>query len=372
MPMPEKYLKKILTSHVYDVAEETPLEHATVISARLNNQVWLKREDEQPVFSFKLRGAYNKMAGLSAAELKKGVVASSAGNHAQGVAIAAARLGTKATIVMPRTTPEIKVNAVKSHGARVVLHGDNYDAAFDHAMALVKQKGLAFIPPFDDVDVIAGQGTIGFEILKQHPHHIDAVFVPVGGGGLIAGIGAYIKSVRPGIKVIGVEPEDADAMDQSLKSGRRVLLDHVNIFADGVAVRQVGKETFRLAKEVIDEMVVVSNDEICAAIKDIFEDRRSVLEPAGALAMAGVKAYIGRKKFRNKTFIAIASGANVNFDRLRHVAERAEIGERREAVLAVTIPEKAGSFRKFCATIGRHGITEFNYRYADQIGRAHV
>ena len=371
MPMPEKYLKKILTSHVYDVAEETPLEHATVISARLNNQVWLKREDEQPVFSFKLRGAYNKMAGLSAAELKKGVVASSAGNHAQGVAIAAARLGTKATIVMPRTTPEIKVNAVKSHGARVVLHGDNYDAAFDHAMALVKQKGLAFIPPFDDVDVIAGQGTIGFEILKQHPHHIDAVFVPVGGGGLIAGIGAYIKSVRPGIKVIGVEPEDADAMDQSLKSGRRVLLDHVNIFADGVAVRQVGKETFRLAKEVIDEMVVVSNDEICAAIKDIFEDRRSVLEPAGALAMAGLKAYVARKKIKNRNFIAIASGANVNFDRLRHVAERAEIGERREAVLAVTIPEKAGSFRKFCATIGKHGITEFNYRYADP-ANAHI
>jgi len=371
MPMPEKYLKKILTSHVYDVAEETPLEHAAVLSARLENQIWLKREDEQPVFSFKLRGAYNKMAGLSAVELKKGVVASSAGNHAQGVALAAARLKTKATIVMPRTTPEIKVNAVKSHGAKVVLHGDNYDAAFDHAMELVKQKGLVFIPPFDDVDVIAGQGTIGFEILKQHPDHIDAVFVPVGGGGLIAGIGAYIKSIRPNIKVIGVEPEDADAMDQSLKSGRRVLLDHVNIFADGVAVRQVGKETFRLAKEVIDEMVVVSNDEICAAIKDIFEDRRSVLEPAGALAMAGLKAYVGRKKIRNKNFIAIASGANVNFDRLRHVAERAEVGERREAVLAVTIPEKAGSFRKFCATIGRHGITEFNYRYADP-ANAHI
>lgn len=369
--MPEKYLKKILTSHVYDVAEESPLELAAVLSARLDNQVWLKREDEQPVFSFKLRGAYNKMAGLSSAELKKGVVASSAGNHAQGVALAAARLKTRATIVMPRTTPEIKISAVKSHGARVVLHGDNYDEAFDHAMELVKKKGLAFIPPFDDVDVIAGQGTIGFEILKQHPDHIDAVFVPVGGGGLIAGIGAYIKSVRPEIKIIGVEPEDADAMDQSLKSGRRVTLDHVNIFADGVAVRQVGKETFRLAKEVVDEMVVVSNDEICAAIKDIFEDRRSILEPAGALAMAGLKAYVGRKKLINKNFVAIASGANVNFDRLRHVAERAEIGERREAVLAVTIPEKAGSFRKFCATIGRHGITEFNYRYSDPT-KAHI
>lgn len=365
MPMPAKYLKKILTSHVYDVAEETPLEHAAILSTRLGNQIWLKREDEQPVFSFKLRGAYNKMAGLSKAELKKGVVASSAGNHAQGVALAASRLKTRATIVMPRTTPAIKVNAVKGYGARVILHGDNYDAAFDYAMDLVRKKGMIFIPPFDDVDVIAGQGTIGFEILKQHPDHIDAVFVPVGGGGLIAGIGAYIKSVRPGIKVIGVEPEDADAMNQSLKSGRRILLDNVNIFADGVAVRQVGKETFRLAKEVIDEMVIVSNDEICAAIKDIFEDRRSVLEPAGALAMAGAKAYISRKKVRNKEFIVIASGANVNFDRLRHIAERAEIGERREAVLAVTIPEKAGSFRKFCAIIGKHGITEFNYRFAD-------
>ncbi len=369
--MPDKYLKKILTSHVYDVAIETPLEFASLMSQRLDNRIWLKREDEQPVFSFKLRGAYNKMAGMSREELKKGVVASSAGNHAQGVALAAARLKLKATIVMPRTTPEIKVNAVKAFGARVVLHGDNYDAAFAHAMELVKKRGMIFIPPFDDPEVIAGQGTIGFEILKQHPDHIDAVFVPVGGGGLIAGIGAYIKSVRPEIKVIGVEPEDADAMARSLASGRRVLLDHVNIFADGVAVRQVGKETFRLGKKVIDEIVVVSNDEICAAIKDLFEDRRSILEPAGALAMAGAKAYIAKKRVKNKNFVVLASGANVNFDRLRHVAERAEIGERREAILAVTIPEKPGSFRKFCAVIGNHGITEFNYRFSDP-GQAHI
>ena len=371
MPMPEKYLKKILTSHVYDVAIETPLEFASLMSKRLENRIWLKREDEQPVFSFKLRGAYNKMAGLSREELKKGIVASSAGNHAQGVALAAARLKIKATIVMPRTTPEIKVNAVKGFGARVVLHGDNYDAAFEHAMELVNRLGMTFIPPFDDPEVIAGQGTIGFEILKQHPDPIDAVFVPVGGGGLIGGIGAYIKSVRPEIRVIGVEPEDADAMARSLASGRRVLLDHVNIFADGVAVRQVGKETFRLAKKVVDEIIVVSNDEICAAMKDLFEDRRSILEPAGALAMAGAKAWLAKKKYKNRNYVVLASGANVNFDRLRHVSERAEIGERREAILAVTIPEKPGSFRKFCAVIGNHGITEFNYRFADP-AQAHI
>lgn len=371
MPMPEKYLKKILNSRVYDVAGESALEYAPTLSRRLGNRLWLKREDEQPVFSFKLRGAYNKMAGLSRAELKKGVVCSSAGNHGQGVALSAARLKVRATIVMPRTTPRIKVDAVKGYGARVVLHGDNYDTAWEHAAGLSSKHGLTFIHPFDDPDVIAGQGTIGFEILKQHSGPIDAVFVPVGGGGLIGGIGAYIKTVRPEIKVIGVEPEDADAMAQSLEKNRRVLLDHAGIFADGVAVRQVGKETFRLAKKVIDEMIVVSNDEICAAIKDIFEESRAVLEPAGALATAGVKAYVARNKIKNKNFISIASGANVNFDRLRHVSERAEIGERREAILAVTIPETPGSFRKFCALLGERGITEFNYRYADS-KEAHV
>ncbi len=371
MPMPQKYLKKILTSRVYDVARETPLEFAPLLSERFDNRIWLKREDEQPVFSFKLRGAYNKIASLPPEELKRGVIASSAGNHAQGVALAAARLKARAVIVMPRTTPEIKVNAVRALGAKVVLHGDNYDAAFARAEELIQERGLVFISPFDDPEVIAGQGTIGFEILKQHPQPLEAVFVPVGGGGLIAGIGAYIKQLRPEIRVIGVEPEDADAMARSLQSGRRILLDHVNIFADGVAVRQVGKETFRLAQKVVDEVIVVSNDEICAAIKDIFQDRRSILEPAGALAVAGLRAWVEKNRVRNRDLVAIASGANVNFDRLRHISERAEIGDRRELVLAVTIPEQAGSFRRFCAAIGRHGITEFNYRYADP-EKAHV
>ena len=369
--MPQKYLKKILTARVYEVASESPLDAAPLLSERLGNTVWLKREDEQPVFSFKLRGAYNKMAGLSREALRNGVVAASAGNHAQGVALAASRLKTRATIVMPRTTPEIKIEAVKSLGGRVVLHGDNYDAAYEHALALAEQRGSTFIHPYDDPEVIAGQGTIGFEILKQHTGDLDAVFVPVGGGGLIAGIAVYIKGLRPEVKIIGVEPEDADAMTRSLATGRRVLLDHVGIFADGVAVRQVGKETFRLARRFVDEMVVVSNDEICAAIKDIFEDRRSILEPAGALAVAGLKRYVQKRRLRNAQLVAIASGANVNFDRLRHVSERAEIGERREAILAVTIPERPGSFRRFCSVIGNRGITEFNYRYADP-ERAHV
>lgn len=347
------------------------MELAPAISARTGNQVWLKREDEQPVFSFKIRGAYNKMAGLPKAALAKGVICSSAGNHAQGVALAARTLGCKATIVMPKTTPEIKVRSVKGFGGKVVLHGDNYDDAQDHAHRLEEERGFTFIHPYDDPEVIAGQGTIGFEILKQMTGQLDAVFVPVGGGGLISGIALYIKSLRPDVKVIGVEPEDADAMVRSLEKGSRIKLDQVGIFADGVAVRQVGKETFKIVKEYVDDMIVVSNDEICAAIKDIFEDRRSILEPAGALATAGLKRYVEQHRWQNKSLVAIASGANVNFDRLRHVSERAEIGERREVVLAVTIPEKPGSFKKFCSLVGNHGITEFNYRYANDTA-AHV
>ncbi|HEY6966753.1 MAG TPA: threonine ammonia-lyase, biosynthetic, partial [Burkholderiales bacterium] len=339
-----------------------PLEPARALSKRLRNSMLIKREDLQPIFSFKLRGAYNKMANVPPAKLARGVIAASAGNHAQGVALAAQRLGCRAVIVMPVTTPRIKINAVAARGAEVVLHGDSYDEAYAHALRLKRRRGLVFVHPYDDPEVIAGQGTIGMEILRQHARPIHAVFVPVGGGGLIAGVAAYIKRVRPSVRIIGVEPTDADAMARSLKSGRRVVLDHVGLFADGVAVKQVGEETLRLARALVDEMVLVDTDEICAAIKDVFEDTRVVLEPAGALAIAGAKAWVGKRKAKGRTLVAIASGANTNFDRLRFVAEQAELGEHREAVLAVTIPERRGSFRRFCETLAGRNITEFNYR----------
>jgi threonine dehydratase len=365
------YLEKILTAKVYDVAIESPLEAAPAISRRTGNHILLKREDKQPVFSFKLRGAYNKMASLTPAQLARGVICASAGNHAQGVALAAQRLGAPATIVMPVTTPRIKVTAVSARGAKVELHGDSYHEAYLHARTVAKKKKLTFVHPYDDPLVIAGQGTIGVEILRQHPRAIDAIFVPVGGGGLIAGIASYVKRVSPKTKVIGVEPVDSAAMYQSIKAGRRVTLPHVNLFADGVAVRQVGRETLRIARELVDEMVLVDTDEICAATKDIFEDTRTVLEPAGSLALAGAKRWIERRGAKGKTLVAIATGANMNFDRLRFVAERAELGEHREAVLAVAIPERPGSFRALCALLGKRSVTEFNYRYAP--GReAHV
>lgn len=365
------YLKRILNSRVYDIATESPFDFAPLLSERLGNNIWLKREDTQPIFSFKLRGAYNRMVKLSPEQAKAGVVASSAGNHAQGVALAAQRLGILATIVMPRTTPQIKVQAVRRLGAEVILQGDNYDAAFEHASKLCADRGLTFVHPYDDPDVIAGQGTIGMEILRQHGGPLDAIFVPVGGGGLIAGIAAYVKELRPEIRIIGVEPEDADAMSQSVRCGERIKLASVGSLADGVAVRQVGIETFRIVCELVDEIIVVSNDEICAAVKEIYEDRRTVLEPSGALSFAGLRRYVEREAAKGKTLVAIASGANMNFDRLRHVSERAEIGERREGVIAVTIPEEPGSFRHFCAAIGARNITEFNYRYADP-SQAHV
>jgi threonine dehydratase len=369
--VPQSYLRRILNARVYEVARETPLDYAPVLSERFGNRVWLKREDMQPIFSFKCRGAYNKMARLSRAVLERGVIASSAGNHAQGVALAAKRLGARATIVMPRTTQQIKVDAVRALGADIVLHGDHYDAAYAEARKIAARRRLAFVHPYDDPDVIAGQGTIGLEILKQHTGELDAIFVPVGGGGLIAGIAAYVKQIRPGVKIIGVEPEDSDAMYRSLKSGRRVALDHAGIFADGVAVRQVGRETFRLCRQLVDRIVRVSNDEICGAMKDIFEDCRSILEPAGALSVAGLRRYVEARRWHGRRLVAVASGANVNFDRLRHVSERADIGERREAIFAVTIPERPGALRRFCVTLGAHNITEFNYRYADP-GRAHI
>ncbi|MES2356594.1 MAG: threonine ammonia-lyase, biosynthetic [Pseudomonadota bacterium] len=359
------YLEKILTANVYDVAIESPLDEARNLSARIANRVLLKREDLQPVFSFKLRGAYNKMASLTPEALQAGVICASAGNHAQGVALAAQKLGCTATIVMPVTTPQIKVDAVQKRGGHVVLHGDSYQEAFIYSQQLAAERKLTFVPPYDDPLVIAGQGTIGMEILRQHRKPIHAIFIPIGGGGLIAGVAAFVKRIRPEIKIIGVETLDADAMSRSLKAGSRVTLPHVGLFADGTAVKQVGEETFRLAKDLIDEVILVDTDSTCAAIKDVFDDTRAILEPSGALSIAGLKAYVEREKLQDKTLVAIASGANMNFDRLRFVAERAEVGERREALFAVTIPEERGSFRRFCELVGPRNVTEFNYRIAD-------
>ena len=365
------YLDLIRSAQVYDVADETPLDLAANLSARLDNRVFMKREDLQPVFSFKLRGAYNKIASLPDNALKSGVICSSAGNHAQGVALAARRRGVRAVIVMPVTTPSIKTEAVRALGGEVVLHGDAYDDAYTRACQLADEEGLVFIHPFDDPQVIAGQGTIGKEILEQCDETIDALFIPVGGGGLIAGIAAWVKQTQPGIRIIGVEPEDSAAMQASLQAGHPVTLDHVGIFADGVAVRRVGDETFRLCRELVDEFMTVDTDQICAAIRDIFEDTRSIVEPAGGLAVAAAKKYVAEQGVSGQTLVTISCGANVNFDRLRHIAERAAVGEQTEMLLAAEIPEKPGSFRRFCEAIGRRGITEFNYRYADD-RKAHI
>jgi threonine dehydratase len=368
------YLEKVLNAQVYDVAIETPLEQADNLSARVNNRIWLKREDMQPVFSFKLRGAYNKIASLSAEKLKRGVICASAGNHAQGVALSAAKLGCRAVIVMPTSTPGIKIDAVRQRGGEVVLHGESFDEAYAHALELEKSEKLTFVHPFDDPEVIAGQGTVALEILRQHSRHngpIHAVFCAIGGGGLAAGVAAYIKRLRPEIKVIGVETFDADAMKQSIAKGHRVRLSQVGLFADGTAVKFVGEETFRLCKEHLDDIVLVDTDAICAAIKDVFEDTRSILEPSGALAVAGAKEYARQHKLKEKNLVAVTSGANMNFDRLRFVAERAEFGEQREAVFAVTLPEKPGAYKKFLALIGKRNVTEFNYRY-HSASEAHV
>jgi threonine dehydratase len=364
--MLHEYVKKILCARVYDVAVETPLDDARFLSKRFDNRILLKREDLQPVFSFKLRGAYNKMAQLSPEQLARGVICASAGHHAQGVALAATHLNAKATIVMPKTTPQIKVDAVRSRGGRVVLHGDTYDEASAHAQQLATDKGMEYIHPFDDPDVIAGQGTIGMEILRQHNGPLDAIFVPVGGGGLCAGVAAYIKYVRPEIKIFAVEAEDSACLKAAMDAGKRVTLPHVGLFADGAAVAKIGKETFRVLRKTIDGVITVNTDEICAAIKDIFDDTRSIAEPAGALALAGLKKYIEAEGVKGQTLLAIDSGANTNFDRLRYISERTEIGEQREAILSVTIPERAGSFKTFCSALGRRNITEFNYRFADQ------
>jgi threonine dehydratase len=369
--MLDRLVHAVLTSRVYDVARETPLDLAARLSQRLGNTVLLKREDQQPVFSFKLRGAYNRMAHLTKEERDRGVITASAGNHAQGVAFSARTLGVRAVIVMPQTTPSIKVEAVRQMGAEVILSGDSYADAKAYCDTLVAQTGLTFVHPFDDPLVIAGQGTIGDEILRHGQDRISAIFVPVGGGGLIAGIAGYVKAIRPEVKVVGVETFDADAMFQSLAAGTRVRLDHVGIFADGVAVREVGERTFAIVRDCVDEIVRVTNDEVCAAIKDVFDDTRSVMEPAGALGVAGLKAWVARDAVRDRQLVVVLSGANMNFDRLRFVAERAELGEAREALLAVTIPERPGAFREFCATIGRRVVTEFNYRLSSR-HEAHI
>ena len=377
---PADYLKKILTARVYDVAVESALEPAKALSRRLHNKVLLKREDQQPVFSFKLRGAYNKMAQLSPEQLQRGVICASAGNHAQGVAMSAHRLGTRAVVVMPTTTPQLKVDAVKTLGGDVVLHGESYSDAYEHAARLQKEQGLTFVHPFDDPDVIAGQGTIAMEILRQlqslGSNQLDAVFVAIGGGGLVSGVANYIKAVRPEIKVVGVQMNDSDAMIQSVNAHQRVTLPDVGLFSDGTAVKLVGEETFRVAQGLVDEFITVDTDAVCAAIKDIFVDTRSIVEPAGALAVAAIKQYVAAKKTKGETYAAILCGANMNFDRLRFVAERAEVGEEREALFAVTIPEERGSFRRFCEVVGGlpggpRNVTEFNYRISDA-ARAHV
>lgn len=368
---PVDYLERIVRARVYDVAIETPLDPTPALSARVHNTILLKREDLQPVFSFKLRGAYNKMAQLSPAALKRGVICASAGNHAQGVAYSAQKLGARAVIVMPETAPAIKVDAVAARGAEVVLAGESFTDAYQHARELEKRERLTFVHPFDDPDVIAGQGTIGLEIFRAHSGPLHAVFCAVGGGGLITGVAACLKRLRPDVKIIGVETFDADAMTQSLAQGRIVTLDQVGLFSDGTAVKQIGAETFRLAHDYVDEMISVDTDAICAAIKDVFEDTRAILEPAGALALAGAKAWLAQHHHRDKTVIAVTSGANVNFDRLRFVGERAEVGEQREAIFAVTIPERPGAFRALCNVLGKRSVTEFSYRYADP-DTAHV
>jgi threonine dehydratase len=363
--MLERYVKRILQARVYDVAIETPLSEARFLSKRLNNTILIKREDLQPVFSFKLRGAYNAMAQLTEEEKARGVITASAGNHAQGVAMAAKHMGIKAIIVMPKITPEIKVASAKARGAKVILKGDAFAEASEYAQELVKEKGYTYIPPYDHPEVIAGQGTVAMEILRQYPADIDAIFVPVGGGGLIAGIAAYVKYLRPDIKVIGVEAEDAACLKAAMDAGERVILDQVGIFAEGVAVAQIGEEPFRIAQHFVDDVITVNTDEICAAVKDVFEDTRAVSEPSGALSLAGLKKYVQQNNTEGETLICINSGANTNFDRLQHIAERAELGEKREAILAVTIPERPGSFKQFCKIVGRRMVTEFNYRYSD-------